>query len=123
AALRTEPAAKQGLLETTRTVLAKNRADLAQLIAQRLELDRRLAPADTRVEARLAKLAHEAKDIGDLIKRADAATDRHDKELLAHARAAPKAAKTGAGALASDTADPTRPHDLRPFEPSFSVLT
>src|SRR5713226_8952367 len=124
AALRSQIDTKQRDLAFARSVLAKNRDDLAKLIAQRLELERRLLPADPGAEARIAKLGHEATDVGDLIKRADAATDRHDKELFAHARAArTKAPKTNPGVLTPDTADPTRPHDLRSFEASFSVLT
>ncbi len=107
ATLRAQAAAKETALAAARAVLTRNREDLAKLIAERLALDRRLAPPDAGIEAQIAKAGHEAKDVGDLLQRADAATDRHDKELVARAR----------------PADATRPRDLRSFESSFSVLT
>ncbi len=123
AALRTEITAKQGALAAAHDALGKDRERLAQLVARRLELDRRMLPEEAGIEARIARLGHEASDIGDLIKRADAAAERHDKELLARARAAlPKALKAMAGALTSDDADPTRPHEVRAFDPPHSAL-
>jgi murein hydrolase activator len=124
AALRTEIAANEEELAAAREVLAKDRERLAQLTQRRDELDRRMLPADPGSAARIAKLGHDAEDIGDLIERADAATDRRDKELLAHARAAlPKGPKADPRALTTEPADPTRPPGLRPFDPPHSVLS
>jgi septal ring factor EnvC (AmiA/AmiB activator) len=125
AALRKELAAKQAELATAREALGRDRERLAQLGAHRAELEHRLLPAEPGAAAAIAKLGHEAKDVGDLVKRADAATERHDKELLAHARAGLTKAK--AGALKMEAADPTRPHEVRPFDPlgdaAGSVIT
>lgn len=123
AALHKEIAAKEGELAAAREALAKDRERLAQLTVRRGELDRRMLPADAGGTARFAKLGHDAKDIGDLIKRADTATDRRDKELLAHARAAlAKTPKADARALTAEAADPTRPPGLRSFDPPNTVL-
>jgi septal ring factor EnvC (AmiA/AmiB activator) len=110
-ALRKKVATKQDELVKTRKALAEDRERAAQLIAQRRDLTRRLLPADAGSEAQIAKLGHEAKDLGDLAKRAEAAADRRDKERLSRTRAALPKAK--ANALTADAADPTRPHDLR----------
>jgi len=127
AALHKEIAAKKGELAAARDALAKDREHLAQLTARRSELARRMLPGDAGGAARIAKLGDEAEDVGDLIKRADAATDRRDKELLADARAAlrktpPKAPGAKPGAPTPDTADPTRPPELRAFDPPHSAL-
>src|SRR5256886_9846466 len=55
-----------------------------------------LSPPEPGLDTRTAKLGHEAKDIADLIKRAETASERRDKELPAHAR------KNGAGAERSE---------------------
>ncbi len=120
AALHKEIAAKEGQLAAARDAFAKDRGRLAQLIARQNELDRRMLPGDAGEAARIAKLGHDAKDIGDLIERADAATDRRDKELLAHARRALSRAQ--ARALTVEAADPTRPPGLRAFDPPHARL-
>lgn len=120
AALRQKIAAQQGELANERQALGKDREHLAELTARRRELTGRLLPEDSGGTARIARLGHEASDIGDLIKRADAATDRRDQEVLARARATLATAK--ASALTAETADPTRPRALHAFDPPRSVL-
>ena len=123
AALRQKIAAQQGELASARQARGTDHARLAELTAHRLELTRRILPEEAGGEARIATLGREASDLGDLIKRADAATERRDKEVLARARAAlPTAAKANPGALTADAADPTRPHQLHAFDPPGSVL-
>jgi septal ring factor EnvC (AmiA/AmiB activator) len=121
ATLRSEIAAKRDALAAAREALATDREHLAQLVGRRLELTRRLMPEEPGSEAQSARLGHDARDVADLIKRADAAIDRRDKELVARARATLPKAK--AAALSSEAADPTRPHELRAFDPPHSVLT
>jgi len=124
AALRTQIAVKQGALAAARDALEQDRERLAQLVARRLEVGRRIRPEEAASAAQIARLGHEASNIGDLIKRADAASDRHDKELLARARAAlPSALKAMASALTAEAADLTRPHEVRAFDPPHSALT
>ena len=127
AALHKEIAAKEGELPAARDALAQDRDHLAQLIARRSELERGMLPEEAGGGARIARLGHDARDIGDLIKRADAATDRRDEGLLARNRArlltTPSQAPGGnPSAPTSDTADPTRPAGLRPFDPPHSAL-
>ncbi len=123
AALRQKIATQQGELGIARQALGKDREHLAELTARRRELTGRLLPEDSGGAARMARLGHEASDVGDLIKRADAATERRDKEVLARARAAlPAAPRANPNALTAETADPTRPHALRSFDPPRSVL-
>jgi murein hydrolase activator len=124
AALRTEIATKQAALAAARGALGKDRKRLALLIARRLEVDRRLRPEEAASAAEIIRLGHQASNIGDLIKRADAASDHHDKVLLARARAAlPRALKAMASALTAEAADLTRPHEVRAFDPPHSALT
>ena len=123
AALRQDIAAHQGERASAREALGKDREHLADLGAHRLELTGRLLPEDSGGEARIARLGREAIDIPDLIKRAEAATELRDKELVTRARAAlPKALKAMSSAVTADTADPTRPRGLHAFEPPHSVL-
>src|SRR5438093_1346674 len=72
-----------------------DRAQLAELTARRLELTRRILPEDGGT-ARIAKLGQEVGDVGDLIRRADAAAEHRDKEVFARTRAAPGADKASA---------------------------
>ncbi|MGC2412144.1 MAG: peptidoglycan DD-metalloendopeptidase family protein, partial [Stellaceae bacterium] len=120
ASLREQVAAKKGELASTRQALEADRSHLAELTAHRLELSRHIRPQETGADARIAALGREASDVGDLIKRADAAIERHDKEVLASARAA--LPKEKAGALTAQTPDPTRPRELHAFDPPGSVL-
>jgi septal ring factor EnvC (AmiA/AmiB activator) len=123
AALRQQSIAREGELASAREALGKDREHLAELTARRLKLTVRMLPEDSGGDQRIAKLGREASDIGDLIKRAEAAAERRDKELLTRARAAlPKALKTMESALTADTADPTRPRALAAFDPPHSAL-
>jgi murein hydrolase activator len=120
AALRQDIAAHQGELASVQEALGNDRAHLADLVAHRRELTGRLLPEDSAGDARVARIGQEAIDIGDLIKRAEAATERHDKDLATRVRAALPKAKPGA--LTADTADPTRPRALHAFDPPHSAL-
>ena len=123
AVLRREIATRQGELGIARETLGKDRVHLAALTAHRFELTGRILPEESGGDARIAKLGREASDIGDLIKRGEAAAERRDKDLVTRARAAlPKALKTMASSLTADTADPTRPRALRAFDPPHSAL-
>ena len=124
ATLRTEIAAKEAKLAPARAALGPDRDRLAPLVAQRLELTRRMLPAEPSSAAQAAKLGHDASDVADLIRRADAAADHRAADLLAHARAAlPRALKDMADALTADAADPTRPSVVPAFDPPHSALT
>ena len=127
ATLRERIASRNSELAGPRHALEADRAHLAELVARRLELTHRMRPEEAGSDARIAALGREASDIGELIKRADAAVERRDKEVLAATRpAAPKAsAKALAGnpnALTAQTPDPTRPAELHAFDPPHSVL-
>jgi septal ring factor EnvC (AmiA/AmiB activator) len=120
AELREQIAAKKDEQTSARQALEADRSHLAELIAHRVELTRHILPEEAGGDARTSALGREASDIGDLIKRADAATERRDKEVLVAARAAPP--KEKAGALTAQTADPTRPRELHAFDPPGSLL-
>jgi septal ring factor EnvC (AmiA/AmiB activator) len=114
AVLRQRVAAKQVEVEAARRALATERERLTGLTARRRELTRQLLPEDPGAAARIARLARDAKGLGDLAKNADAATDRRDKELLARARpAVSPGAPRKANTPAPETVDPTRPSQLR----------
>jgi murein hydrolase activator len=116
-------AGKKAELASARQARADDRGRLAELTARRLALTRRILPEDSGGGARITKLAHEAGDLGDLINRADAAVERRDKEMLARARAAlPEPLKAMASGLTEEAADPTRPRQLRAFDPPASVM-
>jgi septal ring factor EnvC (AmiA/AmiB activator) len=121
AALRKQIADKENELAGARQVHEADRAHLAELTARRLDLARRALSEDSGAAARIAKLGREASDIADLIKRADGAAEGRSKEVLARARAALPAEK--AKTLTADAADPTRPHQLRAFNPPHTPLT
>ena len=80
----------------------------------------RCCRADSGAAARVARLGREAKDIGDLIKRADAATSAATRRSSVRARAA--LPKDAAAMVTADNADPTRPAGLRAFDPPQSAL-
>jgi septal ring factor EnvC (AmiA/AmiB activator) len=113
AALRARIEAKQRELAAARDTLAGSREQLAQSVARRTELVHQVSAENGDGEGSAAKLGQAVGDLGELIKRADAETDRRDKALLAHARAAlPKEKAKG---LTVATADPTLPQQLRSF--------
>jgi murein hydrolase activator len=120
AVLRAQVASKQAELASARQARDGDRGLLAELTARRIELTRRILAEDSSGAARITKLGHEAGDIGDLIKRADAATEIRDKEVRARAREA--VPKDKASALTAEAADPTRPHQLHAFDPPHAVL-
>jgi len=120
AVLHKQIAAKNDELASARQAREADRGHLAELTAHRLDLTRRILPEDSGGAAQISRLGHEASDIGDLIKRADAATESRDKEVFARARAA--LPKDKASALTAEAADPTRPHQLHAFDPPHSVL-
>jgi septal ring factor EnvC (AmiA/AmiB activator) len=80
AALRIEIGAKETELEREREALRNSREGLAELAARRLALSRKLALENPESERRIAKLGREAVDLGELLKRADAETERRDKD-------------------------------------------
>jgi septal ring factor EnvC (AmiA/AmiB activator) len=113
AALRAWIEAKQRERAAARDTLADSREQLAQSVARRTELVHQLSAENGDGEGSAAKLGQAVGDLGELIKRADAETDRRDKALLAHARAAlPKEKAKG---LTAATAHPTLPQQLRSF--------
>lgn len=126
ATLHAQTAAKNGELASARQALEADRLHLAELTARRLALSRRFRPEAPGGDARIAALGREANDVGDLIKRADAAAERRDKDELAtehrdkEGRA--RVAQTKGGAPTAEATDPTRPSELHPFDPPGSVL-
>jgi septal ring factor EnvC (AmiA/AmiB activator) len=118
--LHTQIATKKDELASALQARGEDRRQLAELTARRLDLTRRILPEDSAGPTRTLRLGHDASNIGDLIKRADDAAERRDKEVLARARAALPADK--ASALTADAADPTRPHQLHPFDPPHALL-
>jgi murein hydrolase activator len=86
----------------------------------RLGLTRRLIAEPPAAATRLAKLGREAAGLDALIDRADEEIDARDKALLARARAGLPSAK--AAALTAANADPTRPREVRVFDPPHSAL-
>ncbi|HTV88614.1 MAG TPA: peptidoglycan DD-metalloendopeptidase family protein [Stellaceae bacterium] len=104
ARLRREIAAHRHELAQAAAALAADRAQVAQLVTQRLALTRPLLP-DAANDATLQRMAARAKDIGELIRLADAATERRDRDLAAR-----------------QTADSTRPAAPRAFDPPQSAL-
>lgn len=84
AALRREITGRRNELVAARSDLATQREHLAELVRQRTVALRRLLPSDLLSPAQIARLGHDAKDVGDLITRADAALDRADKESVRH---------------------------------------
>lgn len=117
AQLRTEIAEKQGEAKAAQQALAADRTFLAKLTAQRLSMAGSLLPVDAAAD----KPGREASDLGDLMKRADAAADRLDKALVARARAA--LPDEAADMVTPDSANPTRPDRMRALDPPQSGLT
>jgi septal ring factor EnvC (AmiA/AmiB activator) len=120
ATLKGQIARRQSELDETESTLASNRDQLGKLATQRLSLLRELLPPDPGAAARIAKLGREAKDVDDLIKRAEAAAERRDMQIVARVRAA--LPKEAAAMVTADTADPTRPAALLAFDPPQSAL-
>ena len=108
ASLRQRAGAKDEELKAARLDLAAERQRLTQVVWRRSDLTRQLSPDDPAASGRVARLGREA-TVGDLIKTADAAADRRDKDMQSRAR--PSAKKGNATAV--DSADPTRPLELK----------
>ncbi|HTQ34188.1 MAG TPA: peptidoglycan DD-metalloendopeptidase family protein [Stellaceae bacterium] len=97
-------------VDDARAALAKSREQLAQLvtrrnalIAQLLHDDNKTVPADP--------IGDQATDLVDLIKKADAATEQRDKDLLVRLRVL-----YGAAVKGSTPPDPTKPKNLRALD-------
>jgi septal ring factor EnvC (AmiA/AmiB activator) len=103
--LEREAAARQPDLAAAEAALAQDRSRLAQFVAQRLALTRRLLP-DPAGDAALRRMADAATDLGALIRLADAAAERRDRALAARR-----------------LDDPTRPAAPRAFDPPQSALS
>jgi septal ring factor EnvC (AmiA/AmiB activator) len=106
AAVQNQITARRKDIDDARAALASGRDALAQLVIRRNALNGQLLHEDGKLVA-VGQLGDEASDLVDLIKRADAETDRRDKDLLVRLRLLyGKSPKT-------PRSDPTRPKALR----------
>lgn len=121
AALRTQIAKQAPELDAERDTLRQSRDRLAEIVARRLALSRKLVPQTGESDKRVAKLGREAADLTELMKQADAEADRRAKDLLV--RASEKEPKEKARSGAPESADPTRPRHLRVFDADHLSLT
>jgi len=104
-------------VDDARAALDKSRETLAQLIAKRTELTSQILHDDGKPPTG-EKLAEQASDLFDLIKRADAEADRRDKELLIRLRTSGPITKGAPPPL-----DPTKPKVLRSLDtPKTTML-
>jgi septal ring factor EnvC (AmiA/AmiB activator) len=102
--------ARRPEFDAARQALNKAREALAPLVAKRGDLIAKLLPPNDGKTPDIVKLSEQTNDLTDLIKHADADTDRRDKQLLARLRIGP--AKKGVPPIA----DLTRPADLRALD-------
>ena len=102
--------ARQKDIDAARAALAQGRAALTQLIARRNALVAQLLHDDGKPTASPA--VGQASDLFDLIKKADAATDQRDKELLVRL----KMLYTVPGKPPPNPSDPTKPKTLRALD-------
>ena len=106
AAVQNQITARRKDIDDARAALASGREALTQLVTRRNVLNGQLLHEDGKLVA-AGQLGDQASDLVDLIKRADAETDRRDKDLLVRLRLlygkSPKTPPT----------DPTRPKSLR----------
>ena len=116
ASIHAQIVAKQNELAQDRQALAKSRLLLAQMFARRTELRRQILRDDADGGVRAVKLGTEAVDVPDLIKRADAEAKRRETELRIRAPGTAKAK------VATPAVDPTRPKNLRGFDPRIPLL-
>ena len=102
--------ARQKDIDTARDLLAKSRAALAQAVIRRNALIGQMRHDDAKPGAadQTAVDAH-ANDLSDLIKKADTATDQHDKELFTRL-------KTASNKPPPNLSDPTKPKTLRSLD-------
>jgi len=96
-------------IDDARAALAKGRDQLAQLVARRNALIGQMLHDSGKASA-TGQLGDQASDLFDLIKRADAETDRRDKELVARLRVLYPVSGRQA------PSDPTRPKTLRALD-------
>jgi septal ring factor EnvC (AmiA/AmiB activator) len=99
-------------IDDARAALAKSREQLAQLMARRNTLSSELLHEDGKATPASEALGEQASDLFDLIKRADAATEQRDKDLLVRLRVLYGAPAKGA----PPPTDPTRPKGLRALD-------
>jgi murein hydrolase activator len=110
AAAQSQLGARRKEIDDARAALAKGRDALAQLVARRNALIGQLLRDNGKLVAD-TDLADQASDLFDLIKRADAETDRRDKELLVRLRVL-----YGTQPKAGMLSDPTKPKTLRALD-------
>jgi septal ring factor EnvC (AmiA/AmiB activator) len=113
--LRTARTPRQQTLATAREELAAAERGLAQAMSQRTNLLRHLVSDDAAGDVRVVKQAHDVAAIADLIELGDDAAERRDRQLRSSARSGPS--KSGVA-----SADPSRPSQLRAFDPPQSLL-
>lgn len=116
AAERTQIDARRSELDAARRALTDADRALAPLIDKRSDLIAKLLPHDGKTRG-TAKF-DDASDLLDLIKRADAETDRRGKELIVRLRASLAAPKKGGPPLT----DPTRPSALRALDAPHAAM-
>src|SRR6202008_1419212 len=85
AAVQNQITARRKDIDDARAALASGRDALAQLVIRRNALNGQLLHEDGKLVA-VGQLGDQASDLVDLIKRADAETDRRDKDLLVRLR-------------------------------------
>ncbi|HWB50841.1 MAG TPA: peptidoglycan DD-metalloendopeptidase family protein [Stellaceae bacterium] len=108
--VRTQIDARRKEIDDARAAMAKSRDQLAQLIARRNTLVGELLHDDGKPGGP-QPLGDQASDLFDLIKRADAAADQRDKDLVVRLRVL-----YGVPAKAAAPSDPTRPKGLRALD-------
>ncbi len=102
---------RQKDIAVARSALAASRQALAQLVARRNALAAQMLH-DGGEPAGVTSAGDQASDLLDLIKRADAATDQHDKALLVRL----KAFSAGPAKPPPNPSDPTKPKTLRALD-------
>lgn len=109
AAVRSQLDTRQKEIDDARAAVAKGRDTLAQLIARRNALIGQMLHEDGKAAG---VVGDQASDLFDLIKRADAATDQREKELLVRL----KMLYTVPGKPPPSPSDPTKPKTLRALD-------
>ncbi len=112
ATVQSEITARRKDIDDARALLAKARESLDQLVDRRNGLIAQLLHDDRKTVAAAGQSGEQASDLTDLIKRADAATDQRDKQLLVRLRAL----RTSSGKGSPPGVDPTRPRTLRALD-------
>ena len=105
-------------LDKARAALDQANDTLATLIARRADLTAQLLPDDGKLQG-IAQLGGQANDLFDLIRRADATADQHDKDRLIQLHVSLSIKKKGS----LPTLDPTKPAELRALDaPKATML-